>query len=122
MDERERSAVVERLAEAFGDARDVTPAPGQPLHVLLPHVVLPEPWTPTPARALTVWADWPHSRPAFYIDATVTGETGQPPRNPSATYLLGETWSGFSFSFAWSGNDPTRAARTWLTRFEVERT
>jgi hypothetical protein len=122
MDESGRSVIVARLADAFGQARDVTPAPGQPLHVVLPEIVLPEPWTPTRTRALTVWAEWPQSRPAFYIDAAVTGETGQPPRNPNGAYLLGETWNGFSFSFAWSGEDPVRAVRIWLTRFEVERT
>jgi len=122
VDDDQREAIVRRLAAAFGSARDVTPAPGQPLHVLLPQIVLPGPWTPSPSRALTIWSEWPQGRPAFYIDGAVTGETDAPPRNPNPTYLLGETWNGFSFSFAWSGDDPVRAVQTWLTRFEVERT
>lgn len=122
MDDDEREATVQRLAAAFGSALDVTPAPGQPLHILLPEIELPEPWTPSPSRALTIWSGWPEERPAFYIDVTVTGEHGAPPQNPGPTYLLGETWNGFSFSFAWSGDDPVRAVRTWLTRFEVDRT
>ena len=122
MDNEQRAAIVRRLAAAFGEARDATPAPGQALHVLLPEIVLPEPWTPSPTRALTLWSGWPESRPDFYIDAAVTGETGAPPRNQNPTYLLGETWNGFSFSFAWSSDDPVRAVQTWLTRFEIERT
>jgi hypothetical protein len=65
-----------------------------------------------------MWEGWPDNRPAFYIDARVKGSTGQAPRNPSPTYLLGETWNAFSFSFAWRGDDPVRAIQTWLTRFE----
>ena len=122
MERPEREAIVDRLASAFGDAQDVTPREDQPLHVLLGHIELPEPWTPSPARALTVWADWPNGRPGFLIAADVRGETGQPPRNPSPTFILGETWNAFSFSFPWAGDDPVRAVQTWLTRFEIERT
>jgi hypothetical protein len=122
MDDEQREAVVERLADAFGAARDVTPAPDQPLHVVLSEIELPEPWTPSPTRSLTIWSGWPATRPDFYIDAAVTGQSGAPPRNPTPTYLLGETWNGFSFSFVWSGEDPVRAVQTWLTRFEVEPT
>jgi hypothetical protein len=122
MDDEQRAAIVQRLTAVFGEARDVTPAPGQPLHVLLPEIALPEPWTPSPTRALTIWGAWPQGRPDFYIDAGVTGEAGSPPRNPNPVYLLGETWNGFSFAFGWAGDDPVRAVRTWLTRFEVERT
>ncbi len=118
MDAELRKQVADRLAAAFGNAQDVTPALGQPLYVLLAELELPAPWTPSPTRALTVWDGWPDNRPAFYIDATVTGETRQPPRNPNPTYLLGETWNAFSFSFRWNGNDPVRAIQTWLTRFE----
>jgi hypothetical protein len=118
MDDDLRQQIVERLEAAFGDARDVTPADGQPLYVLLAAVELATPWTPSPNRALTVWDGWPENRPTFYIDADVTGETGQPPRNPNPTYLLGETWNAFSFSFPWIGDDPVRAVQTWLTRFE----
>lgn len=122
MDDATRAGIVARLVRAFGAARDVSPTPEQALHVLLPEIVLPDPWTPSPTRALTVWEGWPGSRPVFYIDANVTGETGAPPRNPSPTYVLGETWNAFSFSFPWVGDDPVRAVQTWLTRFEVERT
>jgi hypothetical protein len=115
-------AIVNALVAAFGDAVDVTPASGQPLHVLLNELELPAPWTPSPTRALTIWADWPQLRPEFYIDCAVTGESGQPPRNPNPSYRLGETWNAFSFSFPWHGDDPVRAVRTWLTRFEVEPT
>ena len=121
MDAVLRQQIVERLAAAFGSARDVTPAEGQPLHILLDAIELPAPWSPSPTRALTVWDGWPQNRPTFFIDAGVTGETGQPPRNPNPTYLLGETWNAFSFSFAWVGDDPVRAVQIWLTRFE-ERT
>ena len=55
--------IVEALAMAFGNAVDVTPAAGQPLHVLLNELELPVPWTPSPARALTIWAGWPQNRP-----------------------------------------------------------
>jgi hypothetical protein len=121
MEDSEREALVQRLAATFEEAVNVTPAADQPLYVLLGRLALPESWTPSPARALTIWEGWPGERPAFYIDAAVTGETGEPPRNPNPVYL-GETWNGFSFSFTWNGEDPVRAVQTWLTRFEVERT
>jgi hypothetical protein len=110
------------LAAAFGAAVDVTPADGQPAHILLPSLELPKPWTPSATRALTVWQDWPASRPQFVIDEKVLGEGGQPPRSNHAVYLLGESWRGFSFSFVWCGDDPARAVQLWLTRFTVERT
>jgi hypothetical protein len=122
MEDGQRDVILGRLAAAFGDAQDATPAIGQALHVVLPSLDLPAPWAPSPARALTVWEGWPASRPLFYIDALVVGETGLPPRNPNATFVLGETWNSFSFSFPWGGDDPVRAVRTWLTRFEVDRT
>lgn len=118
MDNDLRQRIVGRLSAAFGNVRDVTPAAGQPLHVLLAEIAVPVPWTPSPTRALSMWEGWPDNRPAFYIDARVKGSTGQAPRNPSPTYLLGETWNAFSFSFAWRGDDPVRAIQTWLTRFE----
>ncbi len=116
-----REEIVAKLGAAFGGARDVTPAEGQPLHVLLEPVELPSNWTPSSTRALTVWSDWPNSRPAFYIDQTVRGPDGQPPKNPSATYLIGETWHAFSFGFDWKGDDPVLAVQRWLTRFDKER-
>ena len=121
MDDPLREQILADLAAAFDAVGDVTPSAGQPLHVRF-KVELPEPWTPSPMRALTVWDNWPSERPLFYIDCAVTGEHGQAPRNPSATFVLGETWNAFSFSFPWKGGDPVRAVRMWLTRFEVERT
>jgi hypothetical protein len=117
----EREPLVGALSAAFGDAVDVTPGDGQPAHILLPSLDLPEPWKPSPTRALTVWQDWPSSRPQFVIDLTAVGESGQPPRSHHNVYLLGESWRGFSYNFAWSGSDPVRAVQLWLTRFTVER-
>lgn len=121
MDAGDRQILVERLTVAFGKAVDVTPGGDQPLHVLLPAVDLPEPWKPSPTRALTVWENWPGSRPRFVVDESVVGENGEPPRSNSPVYLLGETWRGFSFNFVWSGDDPVRAVQLWLTRFVAER-
>lgn len=122
MEQGDRERLVRALAEAFGEAVDVTPGDGAVPHVLLPSIELPEPWTPSPTRALTVFEDWPTTRPLFFVDEGVTGEYGEPPRNPHSKYLLGESWRGFSFSFPWTGDDPVRAVQLWLTRFTVERT
>jgi hypothetical protein len=108
------------LAAAFGGVEDVTPAPGQPLHVLFGQIELPEPWTPSPTRALTVWRNWPAERPQFVIDQGVQGEQGEPPRSSEPVYLLGESWRTFSFSFSWSGQDPVRVIQLWMTRFVAE--
>ncbi len=113
--------IVERLVRAFGAASDVTPAVGQPLHVVMPALALPEPWTPSPARALTIWVGWPGARPKFYIDQQVVGERGEPPRSNSLEYHLGEPWRQFSYSFPWVGDDPVRAVQMWMTRFVRER-
>lgn len=112
---------MERLALAFGNAKHVTPAEAQPLHVLLPAVDLPEPWKPVTTRAMTIWADWPSVRPQFLIDESVVGEGGAPPRSNHSVYAAGESWRGFSFEFAWSGDDPVRAVQLWMARFIVER-
>jgi hypothetical protein len=119
--QQDRDRLVEVLGAAFGDAVDVTPAEDQPAHILLPSLELPEPWTPSPTRALTVWQDWPTGRPQFVIDEKLTGEGGQPPRSHHSVYLLGQSWRGFSFTFPWSGADPVRVVQLWLTRFTVER-
>jgi len=116
------TSIVPLLAAAFGGAEDVTPAPGQPLHVLLGQIELPEPWTPSPTRALTVWRNWPAERPQFVIDQSVQGEQGEPPRSSELVYLLGESWRSFSFGFTWSGQDSVRAIQLWMTRFVAERT
>lgn len=120
MERPDRERVVCELAHVFGAATDVTPAPGQPLHVLLPALDLPSPWRPSPARALTTWADWPAQRPQFFIDQAVVGESGSRPRSHSLVYQLGEPWTQFSFTFAWSGDDPVRAVQYWMTRFVKE--
>jgi hypothetical protein len=122
MNEGDRELLRSRLAVAFGEAVDVTPADGPPAHILLPSIELPEPWTPSPTRALTVWEDWPASRPQFVIDESVVGETGEPPRSHHGAYLLGQSWRGYSFNFTWSGDDPVRAVQLWLARFTAERT
>ena len=121
MERPERERIVEELARAFGAAIDVTPAPGQPLHVVLSTVELPAPWRPSPTRALTTWADWPTARPLFFIDQAVVGESGVPPRSHSMVYQLGEPWTAFSFTFPWSGQVPVRAVQYWMTRFVKER-
>ncbi len=117
----ESAEIIGKLERAFGAAIDVTPDPGQPLHVLLPEVELPDPWRPSPARALTIWANWPSERPQFMIDERVVGESGEPPRSNSLAYHLGESWRAFSFRYVWSGGDPARAVQLWLTRFVKER-
>ena len=121
MEAGDRKVLVQRLAVAFGEAVDVTPAEGQPPHILLPSLELPEPWRPSLTRALTVWEGWPGARPEFAIDESVVGETGAPPRSHHPVYLLDMTWRGFSFTFAWSGDDPVRAVQLWLQRFTAER-
>jgi hypothetical protein len=121
MDALERESIVEQLSRALGDAHDVTPADGQPLHVLFATLELPEPWRPSPTRALTVWQGWPVERPQFVVDESVVGEGGEPPRSNNLVYLLGESWRQFSFSFPWSRDDPVRAVQLWMSRFEAER-
>jgi hypothetical protein len=121
MERPERERIVGELARAFGAATDVTPTPGQPLHVLLSVLELPAPWQPSPARALTTWADWPAQRPLFFIDQAVAGESGDRPRSHGLVYQLGEPWVAFSFAFGWSGQDPVRAVQLWMTRFVAER-
>jgi len=120
LNERAHELLTDRLAAAFGDAVDVTPADGQPAHILLPRIELPKPWKPSPTRALTVWQGWPTSRPQFVIDESVVGESGEPPRSNHAVYLLGQSWRGFSYEFSWFGDDPVRAVQLWLTRFTAE--
>jgi hypothetical protein len=123
MDAEARERIVESLRTAFGAAEDVTPRPQQALHVLLPEVQLPAPWTPSPTRALTVWGNWPAERPLFALDPSVRGEAGDPPRSYNDLYLLDTAWRGFSFSFPWNGtDDPVRVVQLWLTRFSLERT
>jgi hypothetical protein len=119
MDAATESTIVSQLSTAFGAAQDVTPE-GQPLHVLIPQLVLPEPWKPSPTRGLTVWRNWPAERPEFVVDESVVGEGGEPPRSPRSVYLLGETWRGYSFTFPWAGDDPVLVIQLWMNRFLVE--
>jgi len=121
MEVLERSNLCELLEEAFGSVEDVTPDPSQPIHLLLPRLELPEPWQPSPTRALTIWEDWPGTRPRFLIDEAVVGENDQPPRSNSTVYVAGESWRQFSFAFPWAGSDPVRVVQLWLERFTVER-
>jgi hypothetical protein len=122
MEPGEHAELVRCLSVAFGGADDVTPAGVTVPHIVLSRLELPDPWKPSPTRALTIWENWPATQPQFYIDEKVVGEGGQPPRNPSSHYLLGQTWRGFSFGFAWAGHDPVLAVQRWLSRFTVERT
>jgi hypothetical protein len=116
-----QDTIVDRLAAAFGGAVDVTPpAEGTP-HILLPTLELPDPWTPTPTRALTIWTSWPQVRPEFVIDSAVVGEQGDAPRSSNEVLKLGTNWRTFSFAFEWSGDDPVRAVKLWLGRFTAER-
>src|SRR5579871_2454584 len=111
MDAGARQAIVQELAGAFAEAKDVTPAEGQPLHVLLPAVSLPAPWTPSPVRVLLRFGGWSASRPEFFIDAGVKNNAGQPPRSNSPQLVLGHPWLQFSFSFPWPPAGSVTAVR-----------
>lgn len=119
MDAEARKQVVSELAEGFGEARDVTPDPGQPLYVLLSDLRLPSPWKPHSTRALVKFENWPSQRPLFWVDMALVNGDGQPPRSNSAQLALGETWRQFSFNFAWPVDPltPMHAVLKWLTRF-----
>jgi hypothetical protein len=122
MDARARAEIVSALATAFRDAQDVTPSPEQPLHVVLTRLELPEPWKPSPTRALTIWRDWPSERPEFAIEEDVVGETDEPALKSSTVLHLGETWRAPSFTFPWKGSDPVIAVQLWLGRFLLQGT
>ncbi len=127
MDAATRTALVEELSEAFGGAKDVTPADDQPAHVLLTNLQLPSGWSPSPTQALVRFTTgWPGSRPFFYISTDVVDSNGQPPRNQggspsSLVQVLGQNWREFSFPFTWpnSRRTATRAVKLWLNRFEL---
>jgi hypothetical protein len=121
MDAEQKADIVARLSAAFGTAEDVSPHEEQMLHVLLPQLELPDPWRPSPTRALTVWRGWPGRRPRFLIDHDVVGQKGDPPRSNNSVYMLGEPWRQFSFGFPWVGQDPVMAVQLWMERFSVER-
>jgi hypothetical protein len=122
MDDAEKDRIIAALSAAFGPVRDITPSPNSPLHVLLAKLKLPPPWQPSPARALAVFEGWPDARPAFYVEEDLVGKDGNPPDGHNSTYLAGETWRGFSFSFndqKW-GHDPVLAVQLWINRFLLE--
>lgn len=118
MNAEDRKAVLAALAEAFGKVVDVTPAEGQPLHVLFEKLLLPAPWT-SPARALARFNNWPRERPEFFVAPDVVNRDDQPPRSSSGQAVLGASWRQFSFGFPWTeeGADPVRAIQMWVTRF-----
>jgi hypothetical protein len=113
-----RSAIVAALAEAFGEATDVSPDAGQPLHVMISRVDLPAPWA-SPSRALVRFGNWPSERPEFFVEIGVVNAAGEPPRSNSVQTVLGSEWRQFSFAFPWSveAADAVRAVMLWLTRF-----
>lgn len=118
MEASERKQIIEELTSAFGEAVDVTPSSGQPLHVLLPKIPLSPPW-PSPTRALVRFVNWPEVRPEFWIDMTVVTSSGAPPRSSSEQLVVGGSWRQFSYAFAWpqSPTTATRAVLLWLNRF-----
>jgi hypothetical protein len=120
MDQAERKRIITELRGAFGEAEEV--GGGEPLRVRLPRLPLPDPWSPRETAAILTFDDWPQNRPLLYVEESVVGETGQPPRSNHAVLFDGETWRGFSFAFPWSGENPVRAVQLWLSRFTVERT
>ncbi len=116
-----RAAIIAELAAAFDGARDVTPAPDQPLHVELTALQVPPPWRPSPTRALLCFAGWPDRRPDFWVASEVVNDSGQAPQSSNDAYILGGRWRAFSFQFPWIGDcrSPTRAVQLWLTRFRL---
>jgi hypothetical protein len=127
MDIATRNALVEELSEAFGGAKDVTPADGQPAHILLTQLQLPSGWKPSPTPALVRFTTgWPNERPFFYIAADVVHSNGHPPRNQGGNLanlvqVLGQNWREFSFPFTWPNGRraATRAVKLWLNRFAL---
>jgi hypothetical protein len=120
MEATERSKILGALKRAFGGAEDANPGQ-EPLRVLLPRLDLPEPWQPSSTGSMVVFEGWPQTRPLFYVEETVVGEGGEPPRSNHTVLLDGVTWRGFSFAFDWSGSDPVRAVQLWMERFTAER-
>jgi hypothetical protein len=121
MDADARRIIIARLSDAFGEVTDVTPEADQPLHAQFKELWLPEPWTPSPAEAISVWRNWPSERPEFSVQPEVVGAAGSPPESNSDTYVLGRLWRSFSYSFPWSGEDPVLVVQLWLNRFAMER-
>jgi hypothetical protein len=121
-----RQAIVDELKASFGQAVDVTPADGQPAHVLLQAVQLVAPWK-SPARGLVRFTNnWPEERPEFFVALDVVDSSGTPPRNnggsaAAVVMVLGESWRQFSFNFVWPQNPrtATRAVQLWLNRFRL---
>ena len=122
MDAAERKEIVARLDRAFGGAEDASPSATHDLHVLLPALELPPPWSPSPTRALAIFTNWPNTRPLFYIDREVVGANGQPPQSNHEAYHLDEAWRGFSWTERPFHGDPVRAIQLWINRFVQETT
>lgn len=122
MDVAEREDLVATLDRTFGGATDVSPPASHDLHVLFTALDLPPPWKPSPTRALAIFTNWPNHRPLFYVDRSVVGEGGEPPRSSSDAYHLDEAWRGFSWTETPSGGDPVRAIQLWINRFVEETT
>lgn len=121
MDDDARKIIIQRLGEAFGEVTDVTPQDDQPFHAQFKELWLPAPWTPSPAEAISVWRNWPGERPEFCVQPELVGEEGRPPESNSEKLVLGRLWRTFSYSFPWSGDDPTLVIQLWLNRFATER-
>jgi hypothetical protein len=116
----ERERIVAERAASFGAAEEVATDSGQPLHVLLPNLVLQHPWT-SPTRGLVRFTNWPAQKPDFWVDVEVVNAQGNPPRNPRMELVLGGSWRGFSFDFPWTGTETaTLAVQKWLVRFRED--
>lgn len=122
MDDGERREIVRKLDRAFGGAEDASPSATHDLHVLFASLELPPPWQPSPTRALAIFTNWPHQRPLFYVERSVIGATGEPPRSNHDAYHLDESWRGFSWTELPSHGDPVRAIQLWINRFVQETT
>lgn len=121
MDAAQREEIVAKLDRAFGGAEDASPTTTHDLHVLFTALELPPPWSPSPARSLAVFTNWPQQRPLFYVDPAVVGEGGEPPRSNHNAYHLDQAWRGFSWTELPSHGDPVRAIQLWINRFVAER-
>jgi hypothetical protein len=120
MNAGQRAAATAALEAAFGGARDVSLNEEQPLTVVLDALRLPAPWS-SPTEALVRFADWPKSRPEFFISPDVKNAAGNAPNSNSDVVVLGRPWRQFSFSFPWDPEqaDVVESVERWLTRFRL---
>ena len=122
MERPERERIVEELARAFGAAIDVTPAPGQPLHVVLSTRSNSQlRGVPRPTRALTTWADWPTAKAAVLHRRGRGGRIRHPPPQPQHGLPARRALDSVQLHVPRSGQDPVRAVQYWMTRFVKER-